>query len=296
MINFIIGVIIAVLAIVAGGFACAQFDDGNTLPGGVYSVVCVLLVIAFIFIPWSIHTVDTGEIAVVKHWGKVTEVKTAGIHYDNWISNKYIKYDSKVQNVDITTAAYSNDAQTMDILMTLQYQIMTDKALDIVNQYGSLNVLENRIISIAIEQTKSVLSSYSAMNIISNRAAVSPAVEKAISDAIGEDYFVKVSAVVLTNIDFSDAFENAVEEKMIAEQNKLKASYENEQKVAKAEADAQSKLIAAKADAEANQLLEKSLTDRVIQIKYLEKWNGILPSVTAGSNGMSLILPDNILG
>jgi len=76
------------------------------------------------------------------------------------------------------------------------------------------------------------------MNIISDRAAMSPAVETAIKEAIGDEYFVNVTAVVLTNIDFSDAFELAVEEKMIAEQKQLKAEYENQTKVAQAEADA----------------------------------------------------------
>ena len=67
---------------------------------------------------------------------------------------------------------------------------------------------------------------------------MSPAVEEAIKGAIGGEYFVNVTTVVLTNIDFSDAFETAVEEKMVAEQMQLKAQYENQTKVAEAEADA----------------------------------------------------------
>ena len=58
------------------------------------------------------------------------------------------------------------------------------------------------------------------------------------NDIVGNEYFVKVNTVVLTNIDFSDAFESAVEEKMIAEQAKLKAEYENQTKIDQAEAEA----------------------------------------------------------
>jgi regulator of protease activity HflC (stomatin/prohibitin superfamily) len=124
-----------------------------------------LLVIAFLVIPFSFHTVNTGELAVVRHLGKITDVREAGTNFDLWFVNKYEKYDTKVQNVDILTAAYSSDAQTMEVTMTLQYQIMPDKVIDIATQYGSLEILQSRIQSIAIEKTKAVLSSYKAMDI-----------------------------------------------------------------------------------------------------------------------------------
>lgn len=210
----------------------------------------ILLFISFLIVPFSFHTVEAGEVAVVKHLGKAEGVKTAGTYWDFWMIKSYDTYDAKVQNVDITTMAYSSDAQTMDVQMVLQYSIMTDHVIDIATQYGSLTALEGRIQSIAIEKAKSVLSSYKAMDIIADRASMSPSVEEAIKGAIGDEYFVNVTTVVLTNIDFSDAFELAVEEKMIAEQAKLKAEYENETKIAQAKADAEAKLKAAQAEIE----------------------------------------------
>ena len=38
------------------------------------------------------------------------------------------------------------------------------------------------------------------------------------------------------------------------------------------------------AEAKANELLEKSLTDKVIQEKYIAKWDGKMPSVVAGED------------
>lgn len=257
-IGIIIGIVLAILAIVAFFvcFACAENDHG--VGAGISGVIGVLLVLAFIIVPFSFHTVNTGELAVVKNMGKITHVREAGTNFDLWFINSYQKYDTKVQNVDITTAAYSSDAQTMDIAMTLQYQIMPDKVVDIATQYGSLEVLQSRIQSIAIEKTKAVLSSYKAMDIIAQRSQISPAVEVAIKDAIGNEYFVKVNTVVLSNIDFSDAFEAAVEDKMIAEQAKLKAEYDNETKVAQAKADAEALKAKAAADAEAKILANEA--------------------------------------
>jgi regulator of protease activity HflC (stomatin/prohibitin superfamily) len=66
---------------------------------------------------------------------------------------------------------------------------------------------------------------------------------------------------------------------MVAEQAKLKADYYNETKIAKAKAEAEAKKIAAEAEAEANRLLTQSLTDKVLESKFYEKWDGKLPQV-----------------
>lgn len=250
----ILGIVLFVLAIGAGVGAFCLFDNDSRVGGTLSVIACIALAIAFLIVPFSFKTVDTGEIAVVKQLGEAKYTRTAGTHFDFWMTKSYTRYDTKVQNVDIATSAYSSDAQTMDIAMTLQYQIIPDKVIDIAKEYGTLETLQNRIQSIAIEKTKSVLSSYKAMDIIADRATMSPLVEQAIKEAIGNRYFVTVSAVVLTNIDFSDAFEKAVEDKMIAEQNQLKAQYDNEAKINAAEADKQAAIKAQEAKAEADKI------------------------------------------
>ena len=222
------------------------------------TIVILVAIICLSLIPSSFHTVEAGQVAVVKHLGEAKNVRTAGTYFDFWITEKYEYYDAKVQNMDIRTQAYSKDAQTMSIAMNVQYKIDEAKVIDIANQYGTIDLLANRIESIATEKAKATLSSYSAMNIIETRATISPLVEETIKNAVNEEYCVDIVAVVLTNIDFSDAFEKTVEDKMIAEQEKLKAQYEKETAIVNAEKElevaklqAQAKLEKAKADAEA---------------------------------------------
>jgi regulator of protease activity HflC (stomatin/prohibitin superfamily) len=200
------------------------------------------------------------------------------------MTKKYVYIDTKTQELNIETMAYSSDAQVMNIAMTVQYQALGDKAMDIVKEYGSLEALTSRITSIVTETPKSVVSTRTAMDIIANRGAITPEVEAAIVAAIGDQYYVAINKVTITNIDFSDAFEQAVEEKMVAEQAKLKADYENEKKLAQAEADAKAKIMAAEAEKQANELLEKSLTDKILQEMYLDKWDGKLPQVVTDGN------------
>lgn len=291
-----IGIIVGIVLVAAFAGLCwgavACYDNDRRIGQVACIALAIICCISFIIVPFSFHTVNSGELAVVKNLGKIVGTRDAGTNFDLWFTTSYTKYDTKVQNVEITTAAYSSDAQTMDVAMTLQYRIMPDKVTDIATQYGTLDVLQGRIQSIVIEKTKAVLSSHKAMNIIANRAAISPEVEAAVKAAVDDNYFVSVEAVVLTNIDFSDSFEKAVEEKMVAEQAKLKADYDNETKLAKAKADAEALMIQAKAEAEANELLTKSLTDQVLEAKFYEKWDGKLPQVM-GEGSAILDIRDN---
>lgn len=311
VIGIFAGALIVIFTIASFVAAGSFFDNGKDNAGAISVIIGIALIVSFIVVPFSFHTVSSGEVAVVKHLGKIEDVKAAGTHYDFWATNKYVKYDTKVQNLEIFTSAYSSDAQPMEISMNVQYQILSDNVVDIATQYGKLNALENRIQSIAIEKSKSVLSGHKAMDIIANRAAISPAVEAVIKDAVGEEYYVNIVTIVLTNIDFSDAFEKAVEDKMIAEQSKLKADYENQTKVAKAAADAEAKLksaqaeidiakakaeakmINAQAEADANKTINDSITDKILEKKIIDAWDGKMPVVVG--NG-EYLLPSDILG
>lgn len=322
----ILALLTGILALVALVVGIYNSMEGNTgLSVGSWCV-CIAMVLLFIFLPWNFKTVDNGEIAVVKNLGKVEDIREPGMHTDFWMTKSYVKLDTKVRQVDITSMTYSEDAQTMDVAMTIQYQIKKDKAKDIVIHYGTLDVLESRIQSIAIERTKSILSSYTAERIIEQRSTISAAVADAVEEAVGDNYYIDITTVALTNIDFSDAFEKAVEDKMVAEQVKKQKAYENEaaeaaaetaKNVAIMEADAQAYAKEKAAEAEANAIAIKSLEvarmlgltvvvndvevikpDLTVEekqliaeylkyIEYLAVWDGKLPGVV--TNGAVLL-------
>ncbi len=269
MIAIIIGVLLLVVCIAGFAFGGYQFSkknkNRNKTLGLISSIVGGVFALLFLIVPFSFHTVQAGEVAVVKHLGKAEKVRTAGTYFDFWITESYSTYDAKVQNLEIRTQAYSSDAQTMDIVMTVQYQIDVMKAIDIANKYGSITVLENRIESIATEKTKSKLSGYSAMKIIETRASISPEVEEVIKSTVNEEYYVQIVAVVLTNIDFSTAFEQIVEDKMIAEQEKLKAEFEKETAIINAQKELEVAKLAAEAQVEVSRA-----EARAIQLKSIE--------------------------
>ncbi len=260
-IGIVIAALLAAVVAVGGGFAFLSYKKKKSKSMRIGLAVALVGLILLVLIPGSIHTVQAGEIAVVKHLGEARDVRMAGTYFDFWLTESYDIYDAKVQNMEVMTQAYSKDAQTMDIVMTVQYKIDNSKVIDIANQYGSIEILANRIESIAVEKTKATLSSYSAMEIIETRSSISPQVETTIKLAVNEEYCVDIVAVVLTNIDFSDAFEKTVEDKMIAEQEKLKAEYEKETAIV----NAQKELEVTKLNAEAT--IEKARAEAEAEIE-----------------------------
>lgn len=274
----VIGILIAILLIAAIAIIIGISIYNEEFRAWAIGAL-IALFIAFLIFPFSFHSVNTGEIAVVKQFGKIIDVRESGLTFDWWFMRKYQKYDLKMQSYDVETMAYSSDAQTMDLFITIQYTIMADKVKDIAEQYGNASLLESKIEKIAVAEAKTVMSQNKAMDIIAKRGDLSAEVEKAIKSAVDEQFYINISSVALTNIDFSDAFEQAVEEKMIAEQNKLKADYTNDTKIATAEAEAKAKIVEAEAQAKANKTIQDSLTDKVLEARFYEKWDGKLPNV-----------------
>ena len=271
-IAIILGVVFMAMAI--GGGVAAWFifvhkpksgrDSVRTLTREKF-INCVLSIVAsvlgfllFLFIPFSFHTIDAGEVAVVKHLGEARGVRTAGTYFDFWMTEQYAVYDAKVQDLSIVTQAYSNDAQTMDIEMTVQYQIDSSKIIEIANTYGSLDILNNRITSVAVDAMKTVMSESTADEIIQGRAELSKDVTESIMAKIDDSYYVNVRTAVLTDIGFTDAYEAAVEAQMIAEREKEAAITKAEQELEVAKRTAQARLEEAQGEANAQKALAEA--------------------------------------
>lgn len=267
------------------GSADSKTIERNKIKGVICGVFALLSLIAFVFVPFSFHQINTGEVAVVKVWGKAEYIKTEGTHFDFWVGKEYQTYDTKVRQTECSTMAYSQDAQTMDVKLTVQYRIQVDNVMNINKEFGSLEILESRIQSIVEDKTKATMSLLQAMKIIEQREMISAEVIQNISEE-SEKYYVEIVNVLITNIDFSDAFEKAVEDKMIAEQLQLQAEYEAK----KAETEAKGKLAVAKLEAEAQlekarkeaEAIEVKAESEANALKIIEDaWNAIDPEVRA---------------
>lgn len=280
--SFITGLVF--LALIAAGIALivrnyvvkAKRSAARTIPVAIPIVMAALGFALLITVTPSFHTVEAGSVAVVKQLGEIRDVEKPGTYFDFWMIRSYEEYDVKVQQVEVNESTYTADAQSMDIHMVVQFQIRQDMVKDIALNYGGLEALTNKIESVAVERMKATLSKYQAEKLIEERNTVSPQIEQVISEAIGDKYYVTFNSAVLTDIAFSDAFEAAVEAKMMAQQEKLQAEYENEKKKEQADtalyvAQQEAKALLANAQAEADAQVARSQAEaRSIMLKSVE--------------------------
>ena len=141
-----------------------------------------------------------------------------------------------------------------------------------------------------------------APNEVTNRTKIEPLAQQKLAESIVQKYgenVVFVNKVVINDMNFEDAYNEAIQQKSIAQQNADKQKIENEAAIAKAEADkqvaitnaeaeAQKTSIAADAQAEANRKLAESLSDTLIDYQKVQKWDGKLPTVSGGNALVSI--------
>lgn len=313
--GLILGIVFGLIALAGiGWFAYAKMYGKKGAINTVALCAGIVAIALILVVPFSVKTINTGEIAVVKVWGKAQETREAGTHFNFWLGKEYIRYDTKIRQIESTTMAYSQDAQTMDIQLTIQYRIQVDKVLKINEEFGNLSMLESRIISVCEEKTKATMSSMQAMKIIESRDTLSAKVIENLEE-VTSNYYVDIVNVLIVNIDFSEAFEQAVENKMISEQQQLQAEYEAKKaeteakgklEVAKLEAEAQlakaqkeAEAIEIKAEAEANALsiiqaawdsISPEVQQVILQEMAIEKWDGKVPETMVGTEFLEWLM------
>lgn len=139
-------------------------------------------------------------------------------------------------------------------------------------------------------------------NEVTNRTKIEPLAQQKLAESLNQKYgegAVFINKVVINNMDFEEAYNTAIQQKSIAQQNADKQKIENEAAIAKAEADkqvaitnaeaeAQKTSIAADAQAEANRKIAESLSEPLIEYQKIQKWDGKLPTVSGGNALVSI--------
>lgn len=223
--------------------------------------------------------VNTGEIGIKIKFGKIIDVtRNEGIVFKSPLEKVVIlnlkiqKYENE-KELDTST----KDLQIVNnIKVSVNYQIDGEKAIDLYKKVGT-NYKEN-ILEPAIQETiKATISQYTAEELVTKRSEISLKINENLNNRISE-YGIKSVAVSIKNFDFSQAYNQAIEQKVVAEQNVLKAQQELE----KSKIDAEKKIVEAEATNKANQLLKQNVNDEILAKQFIEKWNGQLPTTYAG--------------
>lgn len=279
-----------------------ELNPNGSVKRGFKGVKWIVIGIAAIVLCASSFTViPAGHTGVVMTLGKVSETSfQEGFHLKIPFVQSVEVMSNKIQVYETPASAVSKDLQTVSSTIAVNYRVSTDASGDLYKNVG-IDYKTVLITPVVQECMKSATAKYTAEELITERAAVGEEVKSAL-DAKLNDYGIYIEKFNIVNFDFSEEFNNAIEAKQVAEQNLIKTKTEQEQAIVIAEAEAEKKVIAAEAEAQAilaeaqaqadaNELLEKSLSNKVIMYEQISKWNGVLPKVTGSDNGLMINIP-----
>ncbi|MCL1862442.1 MAG: SPFH domain-containing protein [Defluviitaleaceae bacterium] len=262
-------------------------------------VVLLLIITAIAVVVPSLHVIRTEEAAVVRIWNDIDRVLPPGLNFVFWIPSSVQRFDLRVREQSFAFSAYSVDAQNINGYVTVLYQLTDARsALQVAEQFGSMNDLEQRMDGVFLEEIQNVFARKSAMEIVAQRAFLSQEINQSLSrPEITGQFHVRIHTVSVESIVFSAAFEQAVEQRMITEQAMMQAEFEREralvianQQLEVARLESEAVIVAAQADAEALSIMQDAWGDlgtevREIMLRQLmiNNWDGVMPRVVAGN-------------
>lgn len=247
-------------------------------------------------------TVPTGYTGILTTFGRVENgTLEAGFHVKSPVQ-QIVLMDNREQKTAFVTESFSSDIQQVDVTGSVNYAINKSTAMTLFKEVGT-DYYSKLVQPRMLEIIKGAFSQYTAENLVANRQTLSTKIRENLAAEL-EKYGINVISINIENIDFTDAFTDAVEAKQVAAQKKLQAQIEEEQKTMEAQQQAERKRISAEAEAAvqkinadaeayavrvkseaeaaANELIAASVTDELIRFNEVKNWNGQLPTFVAG--------------
>ena len=253
----------------------------------------VLGFFTLVFLFFSCERIDAGHVGVkVNQYGDnkgVSDVvEVTGMVFFNPITHSIYEFPTFIQHKEYTGensfVVNSKDGSEFHVSPIINYSVQREKVPQIFAKYRrSLDQIEEGFLKTAVfDAFRLATNKYTADELIGNRQNYEVEVRRILeSQLLNEGFIVNQFT---SNLVYPATFKQAIEAKNNAVQAALRAENEVKTaeaqakiKVATAEGNAQAMLTSAKAEAEANRMKQQTLTPLLLQLEYINKWDGKLP-------------------
>lgn len=257
-------------------------------------VVFIFIIISFM----SYYTINEGERGILLRNGKIVKIADPGLGF-KWPIVESINKISVRNNLASYTKlqAYSRDQQPAEMSVSINFHIPPSEVEKVYSGYGNLERMVDRLISRQAQtQLENVFGQYTAIRAVQERSKLVADLQIALRNSINGP--LVIDSVQIENIDFSDAYEKSIEDRMKAEvaiatrrQNLETEKIQAEIAVTQAEAAARSQIASAEAEAKAIRLKGAAEAEAIrlrgealrnnpslVALTTAERWNGILPT------------------
>lgn len=320
----IVGIIAAMVARSFRGQKNSNNEThGAIIAGWIVAAACLIGFVVLTFVS-SFNTVGQREVGIITEFGKITgqtghgvvivapwaNVETQSIAVTSYVVGPPKGSNEPCDSANGALTSFSKETQPVYICATLNWHVNNSDVQRLYKTVGP--TFFDTIIPSRVNQAfKDETVKFKAVDVAPNREQIRLDVLDHLKNTLGK-YSIKADDININDIEFSEQFQKAIDDKQVATQESLaaqnrvaKAQYEADQAVAtadgqkrvaikKAEGDAQAITINANAQAAANRKIAKSLTPSVIAYTYVQK---LAPNVQAiVPNNGTILVPTNITG
>lgn len=266
-------------------------------------VAILILIIVGVIASASVKIVDAGNRGILLHWNAVdlsNPPLDEGIHFLIPFQDDIVQMEVRTLKYDKDTRSASKDLQSVATTVTVNYHANPERVHILFKSIGP--DYENRVIQPAIEETvKQVTANYNAEELITKRPLVKADIENAIRERL-QQFDVKTDVISITDFEFSALFNKAIESKVEAEQNALRAEndlrrieVEARQHEASAVGIANANIAQANGEAQAIAIINQALASNPQYLEWLkiQNWDGVLPLVVGEGGTPFIQIPTN---
>lgn len=276
-----------------------------------FAIGATVLAIGLIAANSGIYTVDAGERGVVLSYGEISSIADPGLHFKIPAVHKIVRIPTRTTTGTLNKVlAYSSDQQLAEVSLSITFSVSEEGVGELYKQFGSVdNAYKSAVVPRIYQEMKTVFGQFTAIRAVQRRQELNNEVQDAVVESLKQFNYLNIKSVQIENIDFSDAYEQTIEDRMKAEveveryrQNLEREKVEAQivQTRAQAEADAkvkaaegEAKAIALRAQAEADAIRQKgealNANPNAIYLLQLEKWNGALPQTMLPNSSLPML-------
>lgn len=250
--------------------------------------LCLLLIVTQILTACGFEIVDTGYRGVETRFGKVVgEPLGEGLHFYNPFTTDITEYGVREQKWEQKTAIFTRDTQQVDVEFAVVYYPDPKHVHRLYQEVGQLDMLEEKIIRpVVLGSIKDAIGEVIADELVSKRELVTKAALKEVKENLSARSVI-VSDLQFTNLDFDNAYEQAVEQKVVAIQQAQKAKNDT----VTIQEKARQTVFTAEAEAQAMKIKSEALSKNqsLIALEWVNKWKGEVPGVVLGGGSTTMV-------
>jgi len=262
------------------------FADAQKLQKPIAIAIGILFVI--ILLASSTFTIPPGHRGVLVTMGKVSPVfAPEGFGFKSPFITSVLPVSIRQQTKSARADCYSSDLQQINVELKILYRIPEASIVKVFQEFSG-DPFDSLISPRVSEAFKEVTALQSAEQIVKKREEIKTKALESARIKVGP--MLVIEDIVIQDVALSKELENAIEAKMVQEQEAAKAKFIQQ----KAEVEASTAIIRAKGEAEAIRVRGRALQDSpgLVQLQIVEKWNGVSPLVVgSGGSGANILLP-----